>query len=265
MTDEDPDPDGKELQNPGEGSSPSLLKYDDLGIELIIKSNEKFSGTSAEIDLSNYTKGSIVQNMYLFKRGALVTTIYNDKNLQSNGLWPITPLQSELFLKAGSLQKVGSYREDLGLLLYDFGGVNLKGARFLCALYKDIARYRRGLGLSPSDLCSRLVVANAGLEPDSSMPYGLRFTVLPGITEVYPHEILWRTFENHKFKYGLEGGLPKLSDVGNGKRSLNMPAAKKNIGPCVLVRNKDKSLEAWEGSLVYPGTSSFVNLAPSIY
>ncbi len=245
-----------------EGPPPSLLKYNDFGIEAIIKSNEKFSGTNAEIDLNNYTKGSIVQNMYMLKRAALATAIYNDKTLQSEGLWPITPLQSELFLKNDSLQGVWGYLEDLGLLLYDLRGVNFGGARFLSALFKDINRYKRGFGLSPSDLCSRLVIANAGLEKEPSMPYGVRFTVLPGITQVYPHEILWRTFQNHKFNYGLEGGLPKLDEVGEGERSLNMPAANYNIGMRLLVRNKDESLEAWEGALVSPCKKVYVNLAP---
>jgi len=226
--------------------------------ELLAKSNERFRGTRAEIPTDK--KGE-VKNMYAAKRMALVSTISANPNLRNYGLLPITPMQDECLLKEGRLQDPSKYWEDLGLLLYDTSsnGYNPKES---AALKEDIARHRSELGLSQSDLEERLVVINAGGEPDSSMRFGVKPIIVPGITIVYPHEILNQTGKNHKFDYGLTKGLPSFSQVGNGKRTLYMPSETSDIGLRVLYRDGDLGLNAWDWVLADDFEFGRVNFAP---
>ncbi len=226
--------------------------------ELIANSNERFRGTRAEILTG---KRGEVKNMYAVKRMALVSTIAANPNLRNYGLLPITPMQDECLLKEGRLQGSSKYREDLGLLLYDTSsnGYNPKES---AALKEDIARHRSELGLSQSDLEERLVVVNAGGEPDSSMRFGVKPIIVPGITIVYTHEILNQTGKNHNFDYGLTKGLPSLSQVGNGKRTLYMPSETSDIGLRVLYRFRILGLSARNWDLVVDDVFGRVNFAP---
>ena len=225
-----------------------IMSYDgahrDYFQELITKVNEKFNGTRAE--LSTGTSGE-VQNMYAIKRMALVSTIANNPSLQGQGFYPITPMQDESLLKAGKLPNFSGYWEDLALLLYDTSGNNPKEAQ---ALKEGIIQHRTDLGLSQSDLEKRLVIVSAGGEVDSSMPHGVKPIIIPGITQVYAHEILNKIGENHKFEYGLDKGLPAVSEIGSGDRTLYMPSGD-NIGLRLLYRSGDRDLNARNGDLVF--------------
>ena len=223
--------------------------------ELIAKVNEVYSGTRAEIPVG--TSGE-VQNMYAIKRMALVSTITNNPSLQNQGFYPITPMQDESLLKDGKLPNPSKYWEDLALLLYDTNGNNPQEAQ---ALKESIIQHRTDLGLSQSDLENRLVIVNAGGEVDSSMPHGVKPIIIPGITQVYTHEILNKTEESHKFEYGLDRGLPAVSEIGNGDRTLYMPSGD-NIGLRVLYRDGDLDLDARDDDLANSGSSGRVTFAP---
>jgi len=237
-----------------------IFSYDgphkDYFQELIAKSNERFKGTRAEIPTGK--KGE-VQNMYAVKRMALISTIYNNQNLRDYGLLPITPMQDECLLKEGKLPHPEKYWEDLALLLYDTNGENQKEA---LALKEEIARHKSELGLSQSDLESRLVIVGAGAEPDKNMNYGVKPIIIPGITFIYPHEILNKTGENHNFEYGLDRGLPAINETGKGKRTLYMPS-ESDIGLRVLCRGRGLDLSAGDWYLAGSDDDGRVNFARS--
>ena len=253
-------------QFPASVDSSFLLEYDNFGRELITKSNERFKGTKAEIPIKNggllrgKSEGE-VPNMYSLKRFALVTTIANDSQLRSHNLWPITSLQSELLFRDGKLPKPDKYWEDLGLLLYDTSpnGYNPKEAK---SLYDSLAQHRAEFGLSQSDLSSRLLVVNAGLEVDASMPHGVKPIVLPGVTQIYHPKMLENTGTNYKFEYGLDNGVPKFDEIGKGERTVYMPSETQNIGLRVLIRIRNSNLNAWYRNLVYSNDGGRVNFAP---
>ncbi|MBU0894264.1 MAG: hypothetical protein KKF48_02195 [Nanoarchaeota archaeon] len=237
-----------------------LMSYDgphaDYFQELISKVNERFGGTRAEIPTG--TSGE-VQNMYAIKRMALVSAIVNNPSLQGQEFYPITPMQDEFLLKASKLPDPSKYWEDLALLLYDTNGNNPKEAQ---ALKESIVQHRIDLGLSRNDLEKRLIIVGAGGEVDLSMPHGVKPIIIPGITQVYAHEILNRIGENHKFEYGLDRGLPTFSEIGNGTRTLYMPSGD-DIGLRVLYRSRDLYLFAWGRDLASSYGNGRVNFARS--
>ena len=148
------------------------------------------------------------------------------------------------------------------MVLYDrsSSGYNPKEAQ---ALYDSLKKHRQDLGLSESDLENKLVIVNAGAEVDSSMLYGVKPIVLPGLTQVYQHEVLEKVGEDPSFDgYGLEGGLPLLNQLGSGSRQLYIPYKKEDIGLRVLCRNWVRDLNARIDDLAssYPGGR--VNFAP---
>ena len=233
-----------------------ILSYNDFGKELIQKSNELFKDTKAEIPLKD--RGE-VPNMYILKRLALITTIYNNPQLKSTNLWPITPLQSELLLKENKLHNPEKYWEDLALIWYDTSdeGKNPKEAK---ALHESLKQNRDDLNLSNSDLDSKLLIVNPGLEKDSSMPYGVKPIILPGLTQVYQHETL-NKIGDHKFEYGLQYGLPSPGKLGQGSRTLYMPSENNKIGLMLLCRYWDFGLYARVDDLADSGTGGRVSFA----
>ncbi len=251
---------GQEFYFPASPPESFIFSYDgvhgDYFQELIAKSNEKFRGTKAEIPTGK--KGE-VKNMYGVKRMALISTIVNNPNLLNYNLMPITPTQSENLLKEGKLTNPTKNWEDLGLILYDTNGENRNES---IALKEDIVRHQSGLRLKSGDLEKRLVIINAGAEPDGNMNYGVRPVIVPGITAVYPHDILSQNGQDHQFEYGLDGGLPSVSQVGKGKRILYMPRGNGNIGLLALYRFRDLNLDAWNWDLDYSYDSGRVNFAP---
>ena len=224
-----------------------ILTYNDFGKELIRKSNETFKNTKAEIPLGNQGE---VPNLYILKRLALITTIYNNQQLRSYNVWPITPLQSELLLKQDRLPKnpgVYWWEEDLALILYDRStkGTNPKEAK---ALYESLKQHKQELKLTDSDLESRLLIISPGLEVDQDMPHKVKPIVLPGITTAYVHPVLKKT-GNCKFEYGLEQGLPSVNDLNKGTRTLYMPEENKDIGLRVVYRVWNLDLSVRDRSL----------------
>lgn len=221
------------IMNYGEGPHKEFFK------ELIAKTNEEFRGTKAEFPIG--VQGIVQDN--LLRRMVLVSTIANDSNLRSANLYPITPMQSEALLKAGKLIESEKYCENLALFLYGTKGINKKEAG---ALKNEIIRYRTHLGLSQEDLEKRLVVVNAGGRRDYDMPNKIKPTIIPGITQVYPHEILYKK-GHYKFEFGLERGFPAISELGKGTRWICIPdkgCGKRRIGLVGMYRSTDLSLIA---------------------
>ena len=93
------------------------------------------------------------------------------------------------------------------------------------------------------------------------MPHGVKPIIISGITQVYTHEILDKTGESHTFEYGLDRGLPFVSEIGSGDRTLYMPPSGDNIGLRVLYRGRDRDLGARIDDLAY--SYSVVNFARS--
>ncbi len=239
---------------------PFLLQYDAFGKELIAKSNRTYAGTAAEIPEG--TSGEVEQ-MYILRRLALITTLASDRTLQSKGYWPITPAQSETYLQAGKLVTPEDNWEELGLVLYDTSndGENPYESK---ALARSIRENARELGLDKKGLEKRLVVVHPGLKIDSSAPHGVVPIVLPGITQVYTHEVLAKAGEDPQFKgYGLTGGLPKIAQLDeDGDRTLYLPDETEDIGLRVLVRDGDLDLDAGGSDLTFDGARGRVHFAP---
>ncbi len=256
-------PTGANLVFPDSVSDISIFSYDgqhkEFYQEVIAKANELFRGTQAEIPVGSSGQ---VQNMYSLKRFGLITAIYNNPQLRSHNLFPITPVQSEHLLKAGVLTNNEDYWEDLGLVLYDTSsnGYNPKEAK---AIHDSLKKHRQDLNLSNSDLEKRLIIVSPGLEKDSGMPHGVKPIVLPGITQVYNHEVLEKAGEDLHFDgYGLKGGLPLIKQLDKGDRTLYMPDETEDIGLCVLVRYGYSDLGARNGRLVGSYAGGRVNFAP---
>ena len=225
--------------------------------ELIAKTNETFKGTKAEILAG--TSGEVQGN--LIKRMGLISTIANDSNLRSMGLYPITATQSEYLLKNGKLTNPENNWEDFGMVLYDINGKNPKEAQ---AIYNSLKGHRQDLGLSESDLENRLIIVNPGVEIDSSMSYGVKPIIISGITQVYQHEILEKVGENPNFNgYGLNGGLPSINQLGSGSRTMYMPDETENIGLRVLCRYWDHGLDARSSDFASSFSIGRVNFARS--
>jgi hypothetical protein len=227
--------------------------------ELIAKTNERFSGTHAEIPTG--TSGEI--QGHLIKRLGLITTIYNNPQLKGANLYPITPAQSEALLKDGKLTNPEDNWEDFGMVLYDRSqsGYNPKEAQ---AIYDSLKSHRQDLGLSESDLENKLIIVNAGAEVDSSMPHGVKPIVLPGLTQVYQHEVLEKVGEDPSFDgYGLNGGLPLLNQLGSGSRTLYLPDETEDIGLRALYRDRVLDLNAWYRDLAGSSRGGRVNFARS--
>ena len=228
--------------------------------ELITKVNETYKGTKAEIPTG--TSGEVQGN--LIKRMGIISTIANDSNLRSYGLFPIIPAQSEYLLKNGKLTNPRDNWEDFGMVLYDLSesGSNPKESK---AIHESLKNYRTELGLSESDLEGKLIIANPGAKTDTSMPYGVKPMIIPGITQVYKHEVLEKVrgkdpmFEG----YGLDGGLPLIKQLGSGDRQLYLPDETSDIGVRLLCRCRNLSLDAWNYDLAYSSSGGRVNFARS--
>ena len=216
-----------------------ILCYNDFGKEIIVKSNETYKETKAEIDVSGFDDNQEVPNMYILKRLALITTIAKNPTLQRYNFVPITPLQSEQLFKAGKLPEPSRYWEDLGLILYGTTGANTKEA---AALKESLKTHRSELGLSNGDLEKRLLVVNAGIEKADGYAHGVKPIVLPGITKAYACAVLNKT-ENKSFEHGLDQGLPNVANLGKGTRTLYMPT-ENDIGLRVLYRYRGSFLFA---------------------
>ncbi len=247
-------------------AEPFILKFDDFGSTVVSEVNRRFSGTQAEIPVICLNPDQEVEDINMLKRLAITTVLFEDHHLRNYGILPITPLQSESYLKAGTLPKSNESWEDLALIIYDSSdkGTHSRLAQDLSAEIKrfahcDDARANRSYimrspkykGTSPAEagklideeLESKLIIVHAGLEKDSSKEYGVRPVVLPGLTQIYAHDTL-NTQGNNKFEYGLDKGLPFSDELGHGERTLHLPSQKEDIGLRVLVRTGEFSLKA---------------------
>jgi len=235
------------------------LQHGQFFQELIAKANAIYSGTGAEIPTGS--SGEI--QGHLIKRMGLISTIANDSNLRNHNLWPITATQSEHLLQAGKLTNPEDNWEDFGMVLYDrsSSGYNPQEAQ---ALYDSLNSHRQELGLSERDLEGRLIVVNPGAEIDSGMPHGVKPIIIPGITQVYQHEVLEKVGEEPEFDgYGSNGGLPLLNQLGSGSRTLYMPDETEDIGLRALFRDWDLDLIARNWNLADSDEDGRVNFARS--
>jgi len=185
----------------------------------------------------------VLHKFDILDRLGIETVIYDDLNLQSARRFMITPLDSEILLQRHLLP--GRYREYLALLLYDrsSGGANEPHAE---ALYQDVKQYRSSLGLSVDDLNSRLLIQRAGLTYDGNMPYGVRPSILPGVTQIFTPEVLnsGHVPAEFTFNIGIDHGLPhKFDYIRSSQRILRLPFAG-DTGLRVLTRLSDNNLDA---------------------
>ena len=236
---------------PDNVGSSFLFSYDgahkDFAQELIAKNNELFSGTQAEIPTG--TSGEVAK-MYILKRLGLLTALHKNTQLRSANLYPITPAQSEYLLKTENLTNPSDNWEDLALILYDHSesGENPQEAK---ALYQEISKHRQDLGLSKSDLEKKLIIVNSGIKRMDGMPYGVCPIILPGLTQVYTHEVLDKVGEDFNFEgYGLKGGLPIVKQLEKGDRLR------------VLYRGRGLDLDAGDGDLADSSGAGRVSFAP---
>jgi hypothetical protein len=248
---------------PDNVASSFILSYDgphkDFAQELIAKSNEMFAGTSAEIPSGRTGE---VEKMHILKRLGLITALHRNTQLRSTNLYPITPAQSEYLLMREKLTNPSNNWEDLALILYDHSesGENPQEAN---ALYQEISKHRQDFGLSKSDLEKKLIVVNAGIKRADGMPYGVCPIVLPGLTQVYTHEVLDKVGEDLNFEgYGFKGGLPLIKQLEKGDRTLYLPDETENIGLRVLCRYRDLDLDAGDRGLSYADEAGRVSFAP---
>ena len=145
------------------------------------------------------------------------------------------------------------------MVLYDrsSSGRNPKEAQ---ALYDSLKTHRQDLSLSKSDLENRLIVVNPGAEVDSDMPHGVKPIIIPGITQVYQHEVLEKVVGSPSFDgYGLERGLPLLNQLGSGSRTLCMPSETSDIGLRLLFRGWYNDLFAGNDDLASSSSGGLVN------
>lgn len=212
-----------------------ILSYDNPhSQELIRKLNERFKGTAAELPL---LESGEVYGGHMVRRAGIETILATDPNLQSTSIKPITPLDSELLLQQRKLPKGGNYDEVLGLLLYHLNGINPRQAK---ALYESI---QRTLGIDRSILNERLLIVRPGLEKDLDTPYGVKFVILPRLTQVYALKVLNQEGE-HNFEYGLNQGLPNIAELGIGDRTISLPTQEDFTGLNVLSRTSKLNLDA---------------------
>ena len=95
------------------------------------------------------------------------------------------------------------------------------------------------------------------------MQYGVKPIILPGITQVYTHEVLEKVGEDFSFDgHGLKGGLPLIKQLSKGDRNLFLPDETKGIGLRVLFRYRDSDLDARYWDLVGSCAVGRVNFAP---
>ena len=237
---------------PSISGEPFILCYDEFGKELVRKNNERFGGTDAEIPVGGLKANEEIPYMNMTKRAGLITTMSLDEQLRSLNTWPITPYESEVFLKQGKLPHLEKNWEDLALILYDKKGVNQKELE----AFRESYRFVTG-----SELGDKVLIIDPGLTKDSDIPHGVKFMFLPGVTDVYYHEkTLSKTGQNHKFEYGLEHGLPDVNELGKGKRTLYMPSGD-NLGLRVLYRDRGLGLYARVGRLACSDADGRVVLA----
>jgi len=213
-----------------------ILSYGDPFKEMISQVNERFQETSAEIPegQGEVKIGNIIVS-------SAVRQIAYERGFPHS---PITPQQSEELLRQyqedpNSVQKpLDQYREETSLILYDYSenGRNPEHAKNLVSKLSD-------LGMTENNL--PLLLYNLGLQPNSDLPHGIEFTIIPELTKAYQHPILEKTGESHSFTYGSEEGLPSKEDLTEGgNRILRMPSETQDIGLRVLFRYRDFNLYA---------------------
>ena len=222
--------------------------------ELVYKTIRRFPS------LYHNGKQDLLQGTNILDRLAMESTIYSDFNLQSARRELISPQDSELLISRGEHPNLDR-DEYLALVLYDrsVNGANEQQAE---ALHKSICDHRDSLYINQGEEYSKLLIQRAGLLKDENMPYGVRIRVLPGITRVFPSDIL--NYQGHylTFDQALNHGLPtRTATLKGGKRRFVTPTLGDN-GLRVLVRQSLKdnlNLNASESVLnSKKGTTTFI-------
>lgn len=222
--------------------------------ELVYKTTRRFPS------LYPNGKQDLLQGANILDRLAMESTIYGDFNLQSAQRCLITSQDSELIISRGEHPNLDR-DEYLALILYD-RSVNGANGQQAEALHKSICNHRDSLYINQGEEYSKLLIQKAGLLKDENMPYGVRISVLPGITQVFASDIL--NYQGHylTFDQALNNGLPtRTATLKGGKRRFITPTLGDN-GLRVLVRQSLKdnlNLNASESALnSKKGTTTFI-------
>ena len=249
--------------------APFLLNYgNEFSRELMRRSNKDFSGTKAVIPLKK--KDGIVYGVSMLQRSALISTLSKYEDLKSENFWPVTPAQSEEMWKNGTWipwipnNFDRGEEESLALILYDISTYEGK------KMAESILGAKEEFGVRKVDLESPLVVVNSGLKRDEISNYGVSPIVLPGVTQVYTHEIFEKmrdkgnlledfccTYGNnkvHRFdnSIGTEKGLPKLKslkwDTERNSREIYIPKWSENglLALCKTINYNLMGAEDWD-------------------
>ena len=202
----------------------------------------KFKETFPSLVKGPRKNAKVLHKFDMLDRLGIETVIYNSPHLESAQRFPITQLDSEILIQNN--QSI-NYREYLALILYDrsLGGANELQAE---ALYQDLLQNRENLNLGIYDLHSRLLIQRAGLTYDGNMPYGIRPTILLGVTQVFSPEVLNSANVPLYFPFilGTDKGLPKkLHYLTDSKRILHLPSIG-DRGLRVLTRLSNNDLDA---------------------
>ncbi|MFZ5955213.1 MAG: hypothetical protein ACOYT4_02210 [Nanoarchaeota archaeon] len=222
-------------------------EYRQYSKELIIKYNEHFGNTPLKIKMISDNRGE-AQAVNILRRFGLMHTIYNNLQLRSYNLWPISQTESEIFLRGKNFSST-DYIEELGLALFDLtpSGANSMEAK---EIFKILANSKKLLKLTQDDLESRLIIENLGIEKDHNSYLGFKFQILPGVSNIYTHEILYETGRDIYFSYGLKKGFPLINEINvSKKRILFMPEERmvedsfSNIGLRIISRYNSFALD----------------------
>jgi hypothetical protein len=199
--------------------------------ELFIKVNKKFKNTKAEIDYPENNPSQYEMNaLGILQRSAIIQTIHDDKILQSANIQPATPKKVKEFRDyIQSYNVVHSWDETVDIsithfisqfknnedIAYLLSHANTHKSNLATQLFLDIKKQKEKLGfqnkgLTNEDLKSDLIILNSGLKL-SENEYGVRPTILPGITEAFPSSIFKQAYE---LSITSKDSLPNVSYIG---------------------------------------------------
>lgn len=213
------------------------------------------------IPLYDKQKTGYVRGVDSITRAAINTILYMDKD--SNFYLPATQEEAESLIRQRNFPPT-SLDEDIGLLLFD---ISEAGANPLHAesLRRSIVDNKDSLGLTKDEIFKRLLVINPGLAEDSGLPFGIKFAILYGVTQVYVPEIINRVYKRSYNKLGFnlasDHGLPNEADFSSyGLRIFYEQLPNPNLGLRVLSRKQNFTLDTTKQELQDPnaGTITFI-------
>ncbi len=222
-----------------------LLGDSEFGNRIIEKVGELFEGTSAEIkyesELQDMPSNGGLASLFFrapqipvrvpavhnyLQRAAVVRVLSTEKD-DGRAYMPITPAQSEELIKKREIPLRRSIltrdlyprQEHVGLLLESATPIKRDYVFEANALREQILFYKEVLNITEKDAQKNLLVVNPGLQRDQSLPLGLGFIIIPGVTTVTIEESLGPTEEGeyisleNLFDGFALNGVPLLKDI----------------------------------------------------